>query len=103
MSFASTGTKGKYDIVLLLNEFSASASEVFAASLYENDLATIIGTKSYGNGTIQSVSKLETGGAIKYTMGYYLTPKGFPQKTHFTLLFVLKNERNFSTKTIINL
>lgn len=72
----SKGTKPKYDIVLLLNEFSASASEVFAAALYENDLATIIGTKSFGKGTIQSVSNLQTGGAIKYTMGFYLTPKG---------------------------
>lgn len=72
----SKGTKNKYNIVLLMNEYSASASEVFAAALYENDLATIIGTKSYGKGTIQSVSRLETGGAIKYTMGFYLTPKG---------------------------
>lgn len=72
----SKGKKDKYNIVLLLNEYSASASEVFAAALYENELATIIGTKSYGKGTIQSVSSLQTGGAIKYTMGFYLTPKG---------------------------
>ncbi len=72
----SKGIKGKYNIVLLMNEYSASASEVFAAALYENELATIIGTKSYGKGTIQSVSSLQTGGAIKYTMGFYLTPKG---------------------------
>ncbi len=72
----SKGTKQKYNIVLLMNEYSASASEVFAAALQENELATIIGTQSYGKGTIQSVSSLQTGGAIKFTMGFYLTPKG---------------------------
>ena len=72
----SKGKKEKYNIVLLMNEYSASASEVFAAALRENDLATIIGTKTYGKGTIQSVSSLQTGGAIKYTMGFYLTPQG---------------------------
>ncbi len=71
----SKGKKEKFNIVLLLNEYSASASEVFAAALQENELATIIGTQSYGKGTIQSVSSLQTGGAIKFTMGYYLTPK----------------------------
>ncbi len=72
----SKGKKDEYEIVLLMNEYSASASEVFAAALRENDLATIIGTRSYGKGTIQSVSSLQTGGAIKFTMGFYLTPQG---------------------------
>ncbi len=72
----SKGKKDKYNIVLLMNEYSASASEVFGAALQENELATIIGTQSYGKGTIQSISNLQTGGAIKYTMGFYLTPLG---------------------------
>ncbi len=72
----SKGKKDKFNIVLLLNEYSASASEVFAAALQENELATIIGTKSYGKGTIQSVTSLQTGGAVKVTIGFYLTPKG---------------------------
>ncbi len=72
----SKGKKDAYNIVLLMNEYSASASEVFAAALKENELATIVGTQSYGKGTIQSITNLQTGGAIKYTMGFYLTPKG---------------------------
>lgn len=72
----SEGKKEQFNIVLLMNEYSASASEVFAAALRENELATIIGTRSYGKGTIQSISNLQTGGAIKYTMGFYLTPLG---------------------------
>ncbi|MBO5364894.1 MAG: PDZ domain-containing protein [Clostridia bacterium] len=72
----SKGKKEKYNIVLLMNEYSASASEVFGAALRENELAIIVGTQSYGKGTIQTISNLQTGGAIKYTMGFYLTPKG---------------------------
>ena len=72
----SFGKKKEYDTVILMNEYSASASEVFAAALRENDLAVIIGTKSYGKGTIQSINSLENGGMIKYTSGFYLTPLG---------------------------
>ena len=66
----------KFDIALLLNEYSASASEVFAAALKENQLATTIGLTSYGKGTIQSINSLSDGGMIKFTTGYYLTPLG---------------------------
>ncbi len=72
----SEGKKDQYNIVLLMNENSASASEVFLAALRENELATTIGTKTYGKGTIQSVTSLQTGGIIKYTVGFYLTPSG---------------------------
>ncbi len=72
----SAGKKSKYHILILLNEFSASATEVFSAALRENDLAKIMGTNSYGKGSIQSLVPLQTGGIIKYTVGYYLTPNG---------------------------
>lgn len=68
--------KSKYNTVVLINENSASASEVFAAALHENGAATLIGTRSYGKGTIQSINGLQTGGMIKYTSGFYLTPSG---------------------------
>lgn len=68
--------ENKYDIAILMNEYSASASEVFAAALRENDLAKIIGTNSYGKGTIQSLSTMYDGGMIKFTSGFYLTPNG---------------------------
>lgn len=66
----------EFDTVVLINENSASASEVLAAALSENESATLIGTKSYGKGTIQTVSNLMYGDSIKYTVGYYLTPLG---------------------------
>ena len=66
----------KFDTVVLVNENSASASEVLAAALSENESATIIGTKTYGKGTIQTVSDMKYGDSIKYTVGYYLTPLG---------------------------
>ncbi len=65
-----------FDIVVLVNENSASASEVLAAALQENGVAVLIGTNTFGKGTIQSIKKLELGGAIKFTVGFYLTPTG---------------------------
>ncbi|MBR5152220.1 MAG: PDZ domain-containing protein [Clostridia bacterium] len=66
----------KYKTVILMNQYSASASEVFAAALHENGLATTVGENTYGKGTIQSINTLATGGLIKYTTGFYLTPLG---------------------------
>ena len=66
----------KYDTVILMNEYTASASEVFTAALRENDLATTVGINSYGKGTIQTINSLSDGGMIKFTTGYYLTPLG---------------------------
>lgn len=66
----------KFDTAVLINENSASASEVLAAALSENDSAVLIGTKSYGKGTIQTVVDMLRGDSMKYTVGYYLTPKG---------------------------
>ncbi len=65
-----------FDTVVLINENSASASEVLAAALSENERATLIGTKSYGKGTIQTIINLVMNDMIKYTTGYYLTPLG---------------------------
>lgn len=66
----------KYNTVILMNGYTASASEVFTAALHENDLATTIGEASYGKGTIQTINSLSTGGMIKFTTGFYLTPSG---------------------------
>ena len=67
---------GDFDIVVLMNENSASASEVLAAALSENECATLIGKQSYGKGTIQTMVDMVYGDSIKYTVGYYLTPNG---------------------------
>ncbi len=62
-------------IMALVNEYSASAAELLAGALQDYGLATLIGGKTYGKGTVQAVVPLETGGALKITVARYLTPK----------------------------
>lgn len=66
----------KYKIVVLQNENSASASELLSAALKEEYKATIIGTKSYGKGTVQELIKTTSGSEYKLTTKKWLTPKG---------------------------
>jgi carboxyl-terminal processing protease len=63
-------------IVILQNRFSASASEVLAAALRENDRATIVGETSFGKGTVNSPRELSDGGALYVTIAEWLTPSG---------------------------
>lgn len=65
-----------YKIVVLVNENSASASEILAAALRESYGATIIGETSFGKGKVQQTMKLDGGSMVKYTSAYWLTPKG---------------------------
>ena len=74
--YKASGKGKKYNIVMLINEMSASSSEVLTAALCENKVARSVGEKSYGKGTVQSLSQLKNGGIIKYTSAYYLTPLG---------------------------
>ncbi len=64
------------DLVVLVNGSSASASEIFAAAMQDNDRATIVGQKTYGKGTVQSVYNLGDGSALKMTIAKYATPNG---------------------------
>ncbi len=64
----------KYEVVVLINEGSASASEILAGAIQDTDAGTIIGTKSFGKGTVQQLLPLKIGGAIKITIARYLTP-----------------------------
>lgn len=63
-------------VVILIDEGSASASEVFAGCMQDRKAATLVGTKSYGKGIVQTVFSLEKscGGGIKLTTGEYLLP-----------------------------
>ncbi|MFC1496055.1 S41 family peptidase [Candidatus Margulisiibacteriota bacterium] len=63
-------------IVLLINEASASASEILAGALRDNKVATLVGEKSFGKASVQSVRKLQDGSAILLTIAKYLTPAG---------------------------
>ena len=64
------------DISVLINNYSASASEILALALKESANATTIGVKSYGKGTVQETDTLSSGAMIKYTTSYWLSPNG---------------------------
>ena len=66
----------KMKIVVLVNENSASATEIFAAAIQDNETGTIIGTTTYGKGIMQEVEPLAIGGALKVTIEEFRTPKG---------------------------
>lgn len=63
-------------IVVLINEGSASAAEIVAGALQDHHRATIIGTRSFGKGTVQTIIPLGRRDAVKLTTAVYLTPKG---------------------------
>jgi carboxyl-terminal processing protease len=62
--------------VVLVNRDTASAAEILTAALQQNDLATVVGTRTYGKGTFQEVLHLPAGGALDLTIGQYLTADG---------------------------
>lgn len=70
--------KGKEDakVVILVNKYSASASEILAVSLQENGAAKLVGEKTYGKGVIQTTLPLKSGGALYLTTLEYVSPKG---------------------------
>lgn len=72
----STETKRDYPIVVLINGGSASASEILASSLKYSYGATIVGTKSFGKGKVQTTGTLEDGTMIKYTSARWFMPNG---------------------------
>ncbi|MGB1253462.1 MAG: S41 family peptidase [Candidatus Promineifilaceae bacterium] len=61
-------------LVVLINEGSASASEVLAGAITARERGTIIGTQSFGKGTVQSVQTLSNGGGLRVTIAHWLTP-----------------------------
>jgi len=70
---------GKYlniPLIVLINEYSASASELTAGALKDSKRATLIGTKSYGKGTVQVLHILPDGSGIKFTTAKYYLPSG---------------------------
>ena len=73
---ATTDESRNYPIAILVNNSSASASEILAISLKESYGAYVVGTNTYGKGTVQTIKELKSGGMIKYTIQKWLSPKG---------------------------
>lgn len=77
-TFKASGTpklKGKKTVVII-NEGSASASEIVAGALRDNNAATLIGQKTYGKGSVQQPIELKDGGLLKITIARWFTPNG---------------------------
>ena len=71
-----TTEKREYPIAVITNNNSASASEILAAAIKESYKGYVVGTKTYGKGTVQQVKQLSDGSMVKYTIENWLTPNG---------------------------
>ncbi|MCI3920419.1 S41 family peptidase [Paenibacillus sp. TRM 82003] len=72
------GGKVTVPVAILVDGGSASASEVFAGAMQDYDLATIVGAKTFGKGSVQQLVELEAGGGLKVTVEHYFTPDRHP-------------------------
>ena len=70
------GKLGSYPVIILMNQGSASASEILAGALRDHSAVALVGEKSFGKGSVQELENLTGGGALKVTVANWLTPNG---------------------------
>ena len=76
VTYDETEESRNYKVFVLVNESSASASEILAAALQDSYGALLVGTTTYGKGKVQKTNKMNDGTMYKYTSAKWLTPKG---------------------------
>lgn len=86
-TFAVSDGRGKFlnsEITVLTNEFSASASEIFAGAIQDNDRGLVIGRRTFGKGLVQNQIALPDSSAIRLTVARYYTPSGRSIQKEYT-------------------
>ncbi len=90
---APNGTERNYPMVVLINGGSASASEIVAGALQDHKRALILGTASFGKGSVQTVEALREGYGLKLTIARYYTPNGHSIQAKGIEPDIIVNER----------
>jgi carboxyl-terminal processing protease len=76
IAVAESGTTENFPLVVMINRFSASASEIVAGAIQDHDRGLVVGETSFGKGLVQNILPLTNGGALLLTIAHYYTPSG---------------------------